>query len=92
MCVDNERFDHCLQPLAFQEGVFLCADLPDSDGDGLLDCIDQCPGADDAVFALECAAAVPTVSEWGIVVLILLLLVAGKVYFRDRRGSAVNPA
>jgi len=39
---------------------------------------------DDAVFAPECVGQIPTVSEWGLVILALLLLVAGKVYFGRR--------
>ena len=57
----------------------------DTDGDGVADCIDQCPGVDDAIFAPGCIGAIPAVSEWGLVILALLLLVAGKVYFGRRR-------
>ncbi len=56
----------------------------DADGDGVSDCVDLCAGVDDAVFGPECAGQIPTVSEWGLVVLALLLLVAGKVYFGRR--------
>ena len=64
----------------------------DSDGDGLADCIDCAPGVDDAVYCPgcafpECGEAIPTISEWGLVILALLLLVAGKVYF-GRRARA----
>ncbi len=59
------------------------ADVGDSDNDGVLDCVDICPGADDAVFG-DCTGNIPTVSEWGLVVLALLLLVAGKVYYGRR--------
>ena len=55
----------------------------------MTDCIDQCRGADDAIFAPECDGAIPTVSQWGIVVMALLLLAAGKIYFGRRRVSAV---
>jgi len=38
---------------------------------------------------IECThVAIPTVSEWGIVVLTLLLLVGAKVYFGRRQASA----
>ena len=70
----------------------------DSDGDTVPDCLDRCPGSDDTVhdpeFAhreLQCvsSAPIPTVSEWGLVVLILLLLVVAKVYFgRGHHASA----
>jgi hypothetical protein len=53
----------------------------DSDGDGIADCIDECPGVDNAQFP-GCEDAIPTVSEWGMLILALLLLAAGKVYFR----------
>ena len=60
----------------------------DSDGDGILDCVDQCPGVDDAVFFPGCQGAIPTVSEWGMVVLALLLLAGAKVYFGRRTVQA----
>ncbi len=63
-------------------------DRDDNDGDGYLNCVDQCPGADDAVFAPGCKGAIPTVSEWGLVILALLLLAAGKVYFGRRKATA----
>ena len=71
-----------------------CPSIPnpgqeDSDGDGVPDCIDKCPDVDDAVFAPECMGRIPTVSEWGLVILALLLLAVGKVYFNRRRRAAV---
>lgn len=56
----------------------------DADGDGVADCVDVCPGADDAEFGEECAAAIPAASTWGVIVLTLLLAVAGKVGFEGR--------
>ncbi len=56
-------------------------DNADSDGDGVQDCNDICPGVDDAVFAPECTGKIPTVSEWGLLVLTLLLLTGGKICF-----------
>ncbi len=63
------------------------ADEGDSDNDGVLDCVDTCPGADDAIFG-ECRNNIPTMSQWGLVVLALFLLVAGKVYFGRRSATA----
>ena len=60
----------------------------ESDGDGVPDCLDQCPGVNDAVYLPECANAIPTVSTWGLVVLSLLLLIGGKLYFGRRHDSA----
>lgn len=57
----------------------------DNDGDGVADCDDVCPGVSDAEFGPECVGAIPTVSEWGLVVLALLLLTAAKVYFGRTR-------
>ena len=51
--------------------------VDDSDGDGVPDCVDKCPGVDDAVFAPECMDRIPTVSEWGLVIWALLLLAGG---------------
>lgn len=61
----------------------------DSDGDGIDDLCDQCPGVDDAVFAPGCVGAIPTTSQWGLVVLAMLLLIGGKLYF-GRRTAVVG--
>jgi len=83
-------------PLKLDPGICGCgvADVGDSDGDDYLDCVDCCQGVDDDVFAAGCVhdiprvdvcvGQIPTVSEWGLLVLALLLLVAGKVYFGRR--------
>ena len=62
------------------------ADEGDEDGDGVLDCVDQCRGVDDAIFAPECDGAIPAVSEWGLLILAMLLLVAAKIYFGRQRA------
>lgn len=54
----------------------------DADGDGVADCNDECPGVDDALFAPECVDAIPVVSQWGVIILSLLLLTAAKVLYR----------
>ena len=66
-----------------EPGVCGCGvpDEGDEDNDGFLDCVDECPGVDDAIFASECREAIPTVTGWGLVIFSLLLLVAGKLYF-----------
>lgn len=56
----------------------------DADGDGFFGVCDRCPGVDDAVFAPECTDAIPAASEWGLVVLTLLLLIGGKMLFGSR--------
>ena len=58
--------------------------LGDSDGDGIDNRCDQCPGVDDAVFAPGCIGKIPTVSQWGLLVLALLLMVVAKVSFGRR--------
>ena len=58
--------------------------MGDSDGDGIDDRCDQCPGVDDAVFAPGCIGKIPTVSQWGLLVLALLLMVVAKVSFGRR--------
>ncbi len=86
----GDACDGCpADPNKIAPGICGCgaADVGDSDGDGVLDCVDICPGADDAVFG-DCTNNIPTVSEWGLVVLALLLLVAGKVYYGRR--TALN--
>ncbi len=70
-------------------------DFADADGDTVPDCLDQCPEDDDSIDFDEdgipdCLQAIPTTSQWGLVVLALLLLVAGKVYFGTRPQSTVD--
>ena len=77
-----------------------CSDDNDDDGDGYPECdegcdvqdVPMCPdtcfGVDDAQYP-ECPQdIIPTVSEWGLVIMALLLLVAGKVYFSRRTAKA----
>ncbi|MBI4718414.1 MAG: IPTL-CTERM sorting domain-containing protein [Planctomycetes bacterium] len=76
--------DGCPQdPNKTAPGVCGCgvSESADSDFDGYQDCIDQCPGVDDDTFAPGCLDAIPTVSEWGLVILALLLATAAKLYF-----------
>ena len=65
-------------------------DDADSDGDGVADCIDQCPGVDDSLFAPSCSDAIPTVSAWGLGILTLLLLTAAKVRFTSRSRRSIT--
>ena len=77
-------------PNKIEPGICGCGvpDEGDSDDDGVLDCVDQCPGVDDALFAPGCVGAIPTTSQWGLLVMALLLLVVGKVYFGRRTARA----
>ncbi len=84
--------DECPNDLyKIEPGICGCGedDSLDADGDGVPDCIDQCPGVDDAIFAPECITAIPTVSEWGLVVMTLLLLTGIKIKFGGRRSEPV---
>jgi len=76
-------------PLKEVPGICGCGvdDNADADGDTIPDCLDQCPGADDAVFAPECIGAIPTISGWGAIVLCLLLLVGGKLLSRKLQNQ-----
>jgi hypothetical protein len=71
----------------------------DSDSDSVLNCADRCPGADDLVDADEngipdCLehTAIPTLAEWGLAALTLLLLTGGRIVFggRHRRVARVG--
>lgn len=85
---DGDGAPDCLDecpddPLKTQPGLCGCglSDAGDEDTDGVPDCVDACPGVDDALFAPQCAEAIPTVSQWGLVTLALLLLTAAKLRF-----------
>ncbi len=66
----------------------------DSDGDTVSDCVDRCPGDDDRRDindngVEDCVEGViPALSEWGVVILALLLLVGARAGFRWRRSPA----
>jgi hypothetical protein len=68
----------------------------DSDGDTVPDCHDLCPGQDDLLDTNgngmpDCLESqpIPTVSEWGLVVLTLLLLTGSKIAFGRRRWAPI---
>ncbi len=67
----------------------------DTDADSIPDCVDVCPGEDDNANVNQNGVKdcledefIPTVSEWGLVVLALLLLVGAKVWFSRRPRTA----
>ncbi|MBU0719412.1 MAG: hypothetical protein KJ749_14285, partial [Planctomycetes bacterium] len=69
-------------------GTFQGEDIPcgaDSDGDTVVNLCDTCPGADDLVYGPCDEDTIPTVSQWGLIILALLLMVGGKVYYGYRR-------
>jgi len=61
-------------------------DQADSDVDGVGDACDACPADPGPAENSGCPEAIPTVSEWGLVIMALLLLTAWKVYFGRRRA------
>jgi len=70
--------------------------IADSDGDGILDCIDQCPGVNDTIDlnqngVPDCTEAIPAVSTWGLVVLTLLLLTLAKCGPRFKQTADGGP-
>ncbi len=91
VAIGNEAFDFGMSliepdfcpndPFKDEPGICGCGldDTADADGDGVPDCIDQCQGADDAIFGDDCANSIPTVSTWGILIMALLLLVGSKI-------------
>lgn len=78
----RDECDACAaDPNKIEPGICGCGrdDVSDSDNDGVTDCLDQCRGVDDSIFAPECAEAIPAVSAWGLIVLTLLLLTGIKL-------------
>jgi hypothetical protein len=61
----------------------------DDDGDGYVNACDTCPGIDDAIHGPCPPGMIPTVSEWGLVIMALLLLVVGKVFFGIRSRGLI---
>jgi hypothetical protein len=88
--VECNGTDRCpTDPNKIEPGVCGCGvnDNADTDGDGVPDCIDQCPGVDDRIFAPGCTDAIPTTSEWGLIVLALSMLIVAKIRFGRRRQA-----
>ena len=78
-------------PLKIEPGICGCGKVDstaESDGDGVIDCLDLCPGVDDSVFAPGCIAAIPATSSWGLLILALVFLVAAKTAFAHRHSTA----
>ncbi len=63
-------------------GACWCQVNDTDDGDGVPDCLDVCPGVDDAMYAPHCANAIPAATTWGAAILALLLLTAAKLAAR----------
>ncbi len=85
---DNDGTPNCIDGCPndsnkTEPGVCGCGndENADSDNDTVPDCVDQCSGVDDLVFAPGCVDAIPTQSTWGMVILTLMLLTAGKIRF-----------
>lgn len=88
--------DGCpMDPAKLSPGLCGCGTSDaDSDGDTVPDCGDQCPGEDDLLDANgnqqpDCTetGAIPTMSEWGLVILALLLLAFAKAQFGREAGQ-----
>ncbi|MCO6436715.1 MAG: hypothetical protein J5J06_06470 [Phycisphaerae bacterium] len=77
-------------PTKHSAGVCGCG-VPDidSDGDDVADCIDRCPGVNDARLGADCSGAIPAVSMWGMVILLLTIMAGSKIAFR---GEESRPA
>ncbi len=96
----GDACDNCpLDDMKTEPGQCGCGEGPmcgfnvecNEDADGVSDCIDACPFGewDPEMDGIEgCDDAIPTMSQWGLVVMALLLLVAGKVYFGRRTARA----
>lgn len=66
------------------EGAGTCNDGIDNDCNGITDCFEfGCAGVDGCP-----ASAIPTMSEWGLAVMLMLMLIAGTIVFARRRAIA----
>ncbi len=88
--------DGCpLDPNKILPGICGCgiSDI-DSDGDSVSDCNDLCPGDDDTIDVNQngvpdCTGEpIPTLNEWGMIIMALMLITVGKVYFGRRQPIA----
>ncbi len=76
-------------------GCNVFENVGDNDSDGVVNCRDNCPNdvnvdqadSDRDGVGDACSVQLPAVSEWGMVILILLLLITSKIYFEYYRGA-----
>lgn len=98
---DGDGVPDCLDdcpndPLKNHHGVCGCGTPDvDSDGDAVPDCLDACPGDDDRIDLdandqPDCVQSVPAASQWGLVILALLLLAAAKANSLETRPCPVK--
>ncbi len=97
-CLSNETCDTLDQQTCHLQGGTYLGDETvcgsDVDHDTILDCQDQCPGIDDRIDLdkdniPDCIGSgrIPTVSQWGLVIMLLLLLTLAKVNLIIQRSS-----
>jgi len=80
-------------PAKIDPGICGCgvSDSADADLDGVPDCIDQCPGLDDKIDlngdgTPDRVEHIPTMSQWGLAILTLMLLVGAKIIYGRSAG------
>ncbi len=78
----NPRVVNCIVDMGAYEHQRPCTGL-DEDGDGVCDSCDVCPGYDDAS-----PCTIPTISEWGLVAMTLLVLTAATLVLTKRRAAS----
>ncbi len=88
-CEGDETSCNCTEdcgpaPMS-EEPTLTCHDAKDNDCDTLTDCDDP-----DCDLEPLCMGIIPTVSQWGLVILTLLLLTGAKVYFGNQASSRLR--
>ncbi len=86
-CSSDGRFDSTV--LGPGPGPEFSYVIPSGEPDGVIPyyCIPHCGGGMTATITVEAATGIPTMSQWGVAVMALLVLTAGTVAFSLRRKA-----
>lgn len=89
-CTNNPLDNYTLTPPAYIEDDLICITVEDCPPEmNIMVCQEEYPDAcEDIVVPLVCVSTVPTLSEWSLIILALLMLIVGTVAIKNEQQRA----